>query len=228
MRIAEDNPDTFDGAAVYSPLVLRLYDWWVLGVSNRFAWDCPTREVLLPFFRAHIGHRHLDVGVGTGFYLAEARPPSSTRVVLMDLNPQSLYAAQARAGLTFTRVVRHDVMQPLPPDVGYGLDSISLFYLLHCLPGTMLQKARVFANLKGHLAPGGVVYGATILGDEADHNALGRKLMRIYNGKGIFGNQSDTRDGLERALARHFSWFTVRVVGKVALFEAREPRLAVP
>lgn len=60
------------GASVYSPAVLKLYDWWVLGLSNRFAWECPTKTVLLPFFKEHIGQRHLDVGVGTGFYLAHA------------------------------------------------------------------------------------------------------------------------------------------------------------
>jgi SAM-dependent methyltransferase len=220
-----DQKGTSAGAAVYTPLTLRVYDWWVLGMSNRFAWDCPTRDVLLPFFRQHMGHRHLDVGVGTGFYLAAATPPRDTRLVLMDLNLESLHRAQGRAGLTLTRLVHHDVMEPFPADVGQGLDSVSLFYLLHCLPGPMVRKTRVFANIKGHLAPGGVVYGATILGDDANHNALGRRLMRIYNSKGIFGNHADTVDGLEQALASHFWWFTIRVVGKVALFEAREPRL---
>lgn len=66
------NFDTEKGAAIYSPLMLKLYDWWVLGISNRYAWRCSTDAVLLPFFRQHVGRRHLDVGVGTGFYPVHA------------------------------------------------------------------------------------------------------------------------------------------------------------
>ena len=73
------NQDTDKGAAVYSPLVLGIYDLWVLGISNRYAWRCSTTAVLLPFFRQHIGQRHLDVGVGTGFYPAKTMPSASTR-----------------------------------------------------------------------------------------------------------------------------------------------------
>ncbi len=47
--------DTDQGAAVYTPLILKLYDWWVLGFSNRYAWQCSTRAVLLPFFQQHMG-----------------------------------------------------------------------------------------------------------------------------------------------------------------------------
>ena len=39
-----------DSAAVYSPLTLALYDAWVLQISNRYAWRCPTRTELLPFW----------------------------------------------------------------------------------------------------------------------------------------------------------------------------------
>lgn len=215
--------DTDKGAAIYSPLILKLYDWWVLGVSNRYAWRCSTKSVLLPFFRQHAGQRHLDVGVGTGFYPARAMLPASTGVTLMDLNPASLRAAQRRLKRSSAQVVLHDVTNPLPGRVGRSLDTISLFYLLHCLPGTMAEKSQVFGHLKWHLASDGVLYGATILGDDASHNGFGRRLMEIYNRKGIFGNRHDTRDGLELALRQHFARVDVRVEGKVALFEAREP-----
>jgi SAM-dependent methyltransferase len=218
--------DTEKGAAVYSPLVLKLYDGWVLGISNNHAWQCSTRKVLLPFFRQHAGRRHLDVGVGTGFYPAKAGLPADAHVTLMDLNPRSLLAAQRRLGRASTQVIQHDVMMPLPAGNEAAFDAISLFYLLHCLPGSMADKGRVFAHLKGQLKPAGVLYGATILGDAAGHNRFGRKLMALYNRKGIFGNRHDTREGLEQALRRHFAQVSVRVVGKVALFEARQPLAA--
>lgn len=209
------------GAAVYSPLTLKLYDAWVLGISNRFAWQCPTREVLQPFFDRHVGANHLDVGVGTGYYLANAGLPDTTQVTLLDLNPSSLEAAKQRFGRADTQTLQHDVFVPLGAEHVGRYDSISLFYLLHCLPGAMTDKAAVFANLKHCLKPDGVLFGATILGDAAGHNGFGRKLIEVYNKKGIFGNRSDTVEGLRSALALHFTAVHIEVVGKVALFSGR-------
>ena len=213
------------GAAVYSPLTLKLYDAWVLGISNRFAWHCPTRQVLQPFFDRHIGANHLDVGVGTGYYLANAHLPDTTHVTLLDLNPSSLQAAKERFGRSDTQVLQHDVFKPLDASQHGRYDSISLFYLLHCLPGSMADKAQVFASLKPCLKGNGVLFGATILGDTAEHNGFGRKLMDIYNKKGIFGNRGDTVQGLRTALEQHFAQVSIEVVGKVALFSGRSPIL---
>ncbi|UXI65877.1 class I SAM-dependent methyltransferase [Tahibacter amnicola] len=215
--------DTQAGAAVYSPFVLKAYDAWVLGVSNRWAWQCSTTQVLLPFYREHLGARHLDVGVGTGYYLAHAGSPDNRAVALLDLNETSLRTAARRMGRPNAGLYARDVMRPIALDGAAPFDSISLFYLLHCLPGTMTEKADVFAHLKPHLAATGVLYGATILGDCASHNAFGRTLMRVYNRKGIFGNRFDTVDSLSDALNRHFRKVDIRVQGKVALFVAKEP-----
>ena len=212
---------TEKGAAVYSPLMLKLYDAWVLGLSNRFAWRCPTPTVLLPFFRQHMGPRHLDVGVGTGYYLRHAASSAQGPLTLLDLNANSLHAASHRLGRADTRLIQHDVMTPLPPQPEGAFDSISLFYLLHCLPGTLMDKGVVFQHLKTHIAPDGVIYGATILGDSTNHNALGRKLMALYNRKGIFGNRNDTQQALEQQLCLHFREVQVVLCGKVALFQAR-------
>jgi SAM-dependent methyltransferase len=217
-----ESTSTERGAAVYTPLTLKLYDWWVLGVSNRFAWQCPTDTVLLPFFRKHMGRRHLDVGVGTGFYLAHAGVSPGTQLSLMDLNDNSLQAAARRSGLQ-AACIRHDIMQPLPLSPDTMFDSVSLFYLLHCLPGTIADKEKAIIHLKAHLAPSGVLYGATILGDGAGHNWLGKRLMALYNRKGIFGNKTDSLDALAAMLRQHFADVNVRQQGKVALFTAASP-----
>lgn len=217
-------PDSAAGAAIYSSLVLALYDAWVLGVSNRYAWQCPTRAVLLPFYGRHVGARHLDVGVGTGYYPAHSDPARTNGITLLDLNPNSLHAASKRIGRPGVRTVRGDVLAPVAALAGQQFDSISLFYLLHCLPGRPETKAAVFANLKHHLAPGGVLYGATILGDAAGHNGFGRALMKTYNAKGVFGNGADTLEGWRVALERHFGAVQLEQRGKVALFVARDPR----
>jgi SAM-dependent methyltransferase len=224
MSSDETTLDTQAGAAVYSPWVLKLYDWWVLGVSNRWAWQCSTTDVLLPFYRRHVGKRHLDVGVGTGFYLEHAGFGPEQDLTLLDLNENSLRAAVARLGCADVSWFVQDVMQPLTALGDRKYDSMALFYLLHCLPGEMAGKARVFDHLKQHLAEGGVLYGATILGDAAGHKGLGRKLMDVYNKKGIFGNRADTLEGLEQALRQHFVDVELMQHGKVACFRAQQPR----
>jgi hypothetical protein len=59
--------DTRKGAAVYTPLALALYDLAVLGFSNSFVWQRASR-VLLDFYNQHISDKHLDIGVGTGYF----------------------------------------------------------------------------------------------------------------------------------------------------------------
>jgi SAM-dependent methyltransferase len=213
--------DSAAGAAVYSPLTLALYDAWVLGLSNRYAWRCPTNEVLLPFFRRQVGARHLDIGVGTGYYLAKADLPPTTDITLLDLNPSSLAAAKRRIGRANVRTIQHDIMTPIPGAERF--DSISLFYLLHCLPGPLDAKAAILGHLKHNLQPDGVLFGATILGDEAPHNAFGRKLMKVYNSKGIFGNRGDSQAGFEVHLRAHFGSVQVRREGCVLMFSASQP-----
>jgi SAM-dependent methyltransferase len=209
------------GASVYSPTILKLYDFGVLGLSNRFAWQCPTKTVLLPFYREHLGRKHLDVGVGTGFYIARAGLTRLHQVGLLDLNENSLRAAAAQVKEAEVRTFLRDVMKPdsEPADTGY--DSVSLFYLLHCLPGTMDDKETAIANLKRYLSKDGVLYGATILGEEAGHNAMGRMLLKLYNHKGALHNLGDTFEGLQRMLRRQFDDVQVRRHNKVALFVAR-------
>uniref|UniRef100_UPI0022E61EAC class I SAM-dependent methyltransferase n=1 Tax=Escherichia coli TaxID=562 RepID=UPI0022E61EAC len=177
--------NTDDGAKIYTPLTLKLYDWWVLGVSNRLAWGCPTKEHLLPHFLEHLGNNHLDIGVGTGFYLTHV--PESSLISLMDLNEASLNAAS-----------------PYPAALHGQFDSISMFYLLHCLPGNISTKSCVIRNAAQALTDDGTLYGATILGDGVVHNSFGQKLMRIYNQKGIFSNTKDSEEGLTHILSEHF------------------------
>ncbi|MCJ1364158.1 hypothetical protein MMC16_003267 [Acarospora aff. strigata] len=149
---------TAPGAAIYTSPLLKFYDWWVLSIVSTYAWRCSTRDILVPFFRAHVGpHRHLDIGVGTGYYLQHAGIPAAVSVSLVDLNPNSLVAATTRLGPRPepTECILHDMTTPLDPVATAGpFDSISLFYLLHCMPGPTAAKAVVFEHLKPHLAPG--------------------------------------------------------------------------
>ena len=103
-----------------------------------------------------------------------------------------------------------------------GFDSISLNYLLHCLPGNLASKSIVFEHVKPLLRDGGVIFGSTILGEGVRHNPLAKQLMKIYNAKGIFSNLSDRQSDLEAGLKAHFDEHTIHIAGCVALFSARK------
>ncbi len=101
-------------------------------------------------------------------------------------------------------------------------DSIGANFLFHCLPGALEWKAATVAsNLRPYLASGGVLFGSTILGRDIAHNLLGRRLMRLYNRKGIFSNLDDDRLGLEQGLASELTDVEIEVAGAVALFAGR-------
>lgn len=214
--------DTTAGQAVYSPWVLALYDAFVLGFSCSLVWRCPARRMLAQYDRL-VGRRHLDVGVGSGFYLDRCRFPSATpEVTLLDLNPSSLDHAARRIRRYAPRTVRHDVFEPLP--LRERFDSVGISFLLHCLPGTMAVKAQAIARLAPVVDDAGVLFGSTILGRGASHNALGRLLLRAYNRKGIFSNLEDSEAGVASALDASFATVRTERVGTVVLFEARDPR----
>lgn len=216
------NHNTRAGAAIYSPLLLKVYDDLVLGLSNRYAWQCSTRSILLPFFQQYLSANHLDVGVGSGYFLAHCAFGQNQKLTLLDLNRNSLAAASAPIAHLQPLLIQEDILNPSGALGQQKFDSISVFYLLHCLPGSMEEKASaVFGLLQQHLTVGGTLYGATILGDQSGHNWPGRQLMRLYNKQGIFGNRYDTLSALESALSSHFDKVRVQQQGKVALFSAK-------
>ena len=219
MNTPSSTADLPVSAAIYNPLVLRLYDLWVTRFSNRFAWRCPV-DLHIAHYRAYLRGRHLDVGVGTGFYLQWAKEIGARHVALLDPNPSCLATARARLKDLPSNLYCQDALRPLMiPESKF--ESIGLSYLLHCLPGPFAQKAVLFDNLKPLLAPGGVIFGSTILGFQTEHNALGRWLMGVYNAKGIFGNADDTVEDIDRALRQRFEQPNIRQVGVVVLFSAQ-------
>jgi SAM-dependent methyltransferase len=209
------------GQRVYTPLVLKGYDLFVLGFSNRFVWRCPSSRMLERYDR-YVGPRHLDVGVGTGWFLDNCSwPVDAPRITLLDLNENSLATASKRIQRLAPKTVQANVLDP----VGLGeasFDSIAANFLFHCLPGKLQWKATTAVeNLRPALAPGGVFFGSTILGRGVRHNMLGRRLMRLYNRKGIFSNTEDDLQGLEQGLATQLTDVEIEVVGAVALFAGR-------
>lgn len=208
------------GYAVYSRRTLALYDALVLGFSNRFIWRCPSRH-LIGHHEANLSARHLDIGVGTGFFLDKARfPAKSPQITLLDPNRECLESASERISRYKPKSVHADALVPLPGALG-RFDSIGLNYLLHCLPGSMARKSVVFDHLKPHLSEGGTVFGSTILQVANPRPLLARKLMSIYNARGVFANADDTLEALRAELSARFAEVSIEMIGCVALFTAR-------
>ncbi|WP_068086004.1 methyltransferase [Polycladidibacter stylochi] len=215
----QEQLDREAGAAVYTPRTLGIYDLVVHGFSNRFLWKVPTTR-LVEFYNGLISANHLDVGVGSGYFLEKCRFPMQPRLALMDLNRTCLQYAAQRVAKYRPNTHQVDVFEPIDWEEK-GFNSICLGYLLHCLPGAMKDKAVVFDNLKPLLLANGVLFGATILGEDQSPNWGARRLMKIYNKKGVFSNMADNEADLREILATRFETYSVEVVGHVALFWAQ-------
>ncbi|WP_032377923.1 class I SAM-dependent methyltransferase [Rhodococcoides fascians] len=209
------------GAAPYTKLVLRLYDLWVIRLSNSFGWRC-NRAHFVDLYRRHIGHRHLEVGPGSGWALANIDLPADIDLILLDLNANSLEHTASRLDVALT-LIEHDVLVPLDESIE-KFDSVSINYVLHCLPGDWSTKAVALTNLAETLTPEGVLFGSTVIGVDQRFTALGKALMFAYNQTGVFENRQDDLPGLRRSLSEIFEQVEVTMVGNVAIFVARRPR----
>ena len=208
------------GQAIYTRRVLAAYDLIVLGLSNRFAWQCPTPR-LVAHYNQYVTANHLDVGVGTGYFLDHCRFPSSApRIALLDLNQNTLDFAAQRISRYKPEIYRRNLLEPIEID-GAKFDSVGINYVLHCLPGSIETKAVAFDYLKALMNANAVVFGSTLLQGNVPRNWLAKRLMAVYNKQGIFTNEHDTLDGLKRALSERFRDVSVEVVGCAALFSGR-------
>ena len=204
------------GQAVYTRRMLRLYDLLVLGISNRFIWKCPTPR-LLQLYNDNVSNNHLDIGVGTGYYLDRCRFPSDRpAITLLDMNSNCLQATAARIARYSPTCHTANIFEPLELD-GAKFDSIGLNYVLHCLPGTMRDKLIAVKHLAELLTPGGVLFGSTLLCGGVSRSWPARRLMDFYNRKQIFSNAHDDLATLEQGLAEIFDSYEIEVVGCAAL-----------
>lgn len=208
--------DVYKGQAIYSKLVLSIYDRLVFGFSNPCLWRCPTK-ILEKLYTRYTSPNHLDVGVGTGYYPDRCIYSNHRRLALLDLNPNCLEITANRVVRFHPEIYRANVLQRLDLHCD-KFDSISLFYLLHCLPGPFDYKSQVFKHLKPYLNKNGVLFGSTILGQGVKVGFLGRQLMAFYQKKGIFDNNGDNLEDLRSALNNHFLDVELQVIGCVAVF----------
>jgi ubiquinone/menaquinone biosynthesis C-methylase UbiE len=212
--------ETLAGQAAYTRWTLPLYDFLVLRVSCRLIWNCPAQR-LEQHYQQHVTANHLDVGVGTGYFLDHCRFPSQTpRLALMDLSPTALAFAARRVARYRPDTYFRNILEPIEFSAD-RFDSISLSYVLHCLPGNLETKAAALDHLARLMNPGAVLFGATLLQGGVRPGWGARRLMAIYNRKGIFSNREDTLDSLALSMNQRFRDVTIEVAGCCALFSGR-------
>lgn len=209
------------GQAIYNSIMLKIYNFWVLSISNSWIWRCPTSKQLAQY-QKYRTNNHLDIGVGTGYYLKHTHWPENTKLVLMDLNPTCLETARKTIVRLSPEVYRADIFKCPQQNFQGQFTSISMNYLLHCLPGTMNDKAVAIANATTMLKPGGILFGATILSDDHLQTNISKQLAGFYNQKHIFSNQCDDHQSLRHALNQNLDAVELNIVGCVALFKGQK------
>ena len=211
---------SYKGQRGYTRFLLAIYDPWVLGFTTRAIWRTEVPPAVARYRRL-MGHRHLDVGPGTGYFLDKASPPEGTEITLLDPNPNVLARSSRRLARWNPITVQADVMKPLPVDGPY--DSAALSYVLHCLRGPQPNKAKAIRHVADVLAPDGVLFGSTVLGLRERHTPQARGFLRMANRMGDFDNLGDTAEGLRRILEESFETVEVEIEGSAANFIARRP-----
>ncbi|MGV4924077.1 class I SAM-dependent methyltransferase [Streptomyces sp. BHT-5-2] len=216
----DDDAEVMAGQEVYSERVLKFYDLLVLRLTSSFVWRCPP-GVMARLHERNLGERHLELGVGTGYFLDRGRfPVPRPAIDLVDLNPDALAHAARRLARYRPGVHRANVLEPLPVPDG-TFDSVGMNLLLHCLPGGSLRaKESVVKNAATAARKGGRVFGSTILAEGVEVNPAARAMLRNHNERGILQNAGDSLADLQWVLHEHLTDVVIRVRGCIALFEA--------
>jgi ubiquinone/menaquinone biosynthesis C-methylase UbiE len=205
------------GQAVYTKRTLSAYDIIVLRISNRYIWKCPSSRIEAHYTN-YLSSNHLDVGVGTGYFLNRCKFPSdSPRIALMDINTNTLEFASKRIERYRPETYQQNILEEISTTIA-PFDSVSVNYLFHCVPGAIIDKAVAFDHLKKIMNPGARIFGSTILQGGVKRGWMAKKLMALYNEKGIFANTNDDFEGLRSSLTQRFESVTLEAVGCVALF----------
>ncbi|KAF4337771.1 Methyltransferase [Fusarium beomiforme] len=204
------------------------------------------RSVFAPYSPT-ISQRHVDIGVGTGYFPTKAiqdigRNPKNQYLALVDLSEHSLATARKRVLLKHPEVqvdcVLADAAQPLPePLTGKAFDSASLFLVMHHMPQPTASKSNAITNAKSLLTDDGVLVGCTVLGKQWEkteqgyrvksEKPLGRAasfILGFYNKRGIFDNWQDDPNVLAEALEAEFKEVEANIVAMMFVFRASKPR----
>lgn len=217
--VAKSDP-AYAGQSAYTRRTLRFYDLIAYYVDCPLFWRCSVRQ-LRALYDHNVSGRHLDVGVGSGYLLDRCRfPVAAPQITLIDLNPEVLGYASRRLQRYRPQLRQANVLAPWGV-ADCSFDSVALCNVLNCAPGPMREKGVAFSYARAALAPGGRLFGTTVLNEGVAHTRRSRLLMKQLNRRGVLDNLRDHKDDLEAALAEEFASYEVAVEGALAFFTAR-------
>jgi ubiquinone/menaquinone biosynthesis C-methylase UbiE len=225
-EIVQAGDPAYQGQAWYTASNLKFYDFFVYRVTLPIHWRC-SKSQLLALYDEHVSGRHLDIGVATGALIDQCEfPVADPDITLMDINANCLARAARRLKRYAPRTHQASVVAEwgFPPEDRF--ESVAMMNLLHLVPGKMPEKAAAaFDSASAVLAPGGTLFGATVLGKGVRHTLQSKLLMRRLNRDGSFTNAEDSPEDLEKALADRFPTYRVDIKGAMGLFVAKtEPK----
>jgi len=167
---------------------------------------------------------HADVGVGTGYCLDRCHyPPGQVRIALIDLQQNCLdYTAKRLKRFSPERYQRN-ALEPIHIDAN-GFDSIALGGILHCIPGDMTEKGKVFDSFNPIMNLNTCVFGYTILNKGIKKTWLSRVVFYVLQKLKVINGVHDSAQQLLNELKNRFQQCEVNVVGSVAIFVAKQPK----
>ena len=210
---------THDATKAYTRPLLGVYDALIMGLLSRVAWRCPP-ALFVNYYDLLVSANHAEIGVGTGYCLDRCHA-GIDRLALIDLNPNCLDHAGARLARYAPTTHLRNVLEPVHVS-GAPFKTIALGGVLHCLPGTMQDKGRVFDNLRPILKRDGVVFGDSLVSDAGALGPAALAARAVLNRLRIVNNKLDTSDGLRHELAARFDYYVVTRVGAFAFFIASQ------
>jgi hypothetical protein len=145
---------------------------------------------------------------------------AAPEITLMDMNPNSLAVTAARLDRYRPRAVQGNALEPWPV-ASASFESVALSHLVHCLPGSIPEKAAVFEHARAVRAPGGTLFGATILGRGVELTGPARLMLAASNRRGVLSNRDDDPADLDAVRGHVSDAHELRIRGAVALFAAR-------
>ncbi|KAF4946647.1 hypothetical protein FGADI_11036 [Fusarium gaditjirri] len=230
-----------------TPFLLPFYDILIHRISVPFIWRCSTKNILRPLFSNNFSRRHVDIGVGTGYFPRRAikdtaRDPKDQHLALVDMSEYALVTARRRVLSKYPEAqvscVQADAVLPLPESLrGQKFTSASLFLVIHHMSQPTASKVNAITNAKSLLTKDGVLVGCTVLGKQWEKTDQGYKvkseeplgraatsLLGYCNRRGGFDNWHDDPNILTEALKAGFEEVETSVIAMMFVFRASKPR----
>ncbi|MCP4761823.1 MAG: hypothetical protein GY870_08575 [archaeon] len=104
--------NTKAGHESYSKAALFIYDPFLHGFISRVVWNCPSSNIL-DLYNQNVSANHLDVGIGTGYFIDKCIFPSDKpRIGLMDLNENCLITCKKRLKRYSPEAYQKNILSP--------------------------------------------------------------------------------------------------------------------